>query len=98
MLDARLAAFPKLTAVRLFKEVQATGYPGGYSQVKRYVRDTRPRPAEESVVRFETEPGRQGQVDFATFQLPWGRRYALLVALGHSRVMAAALIHRLLHH
>jgi transposase len=55
--------------------------------VKRYVRDVRPRPAEEPVVRFETEPGRQGQVDFATFHLPWGRRHALLVALGYSRVI-----------
>ena len=87
MIVARLEAFPKLTAVRLFKEIQAAGYRGGYSQVKRYVREARPRPAEEPVVRFETEPGRQGQVDFATFQLPWGRRYALLVALGYSRVI-----------
>jgi transposase len=87
MIEARLETFPKLTAVRLFKEIAAAGYPGGYSQVKRYVRDARPRPAEEPVVRFETEPGRQGQVDFATFQLPWGRRHALLVALGYSRVI-----------
>jgi transposase len=87
MVEARLEAFPKLTAVRLFKEIKAPGYPGGYSQVKRYVREARPRPAEEPVVRFETEPGHQGQVDFATFQLPWGRRYALLVALGYSRVI-----------
>ena len=31
--------------------------------------------------------GRQGQVDYATFTLPWGRRYALLMVLGHSRVL-----------
>ena len=28
---------------RLFKEVQAAGYPGSYSQVKRYVRQVRPQ-------------------------------------------------------
>ena len=38
IIDARLAAYPKLSAVRLFDEVQAAGYPGGYGQVKRYVR------------------------------------------------------------
>ena len=38
-------------------------------------------------MRFETPPGRQGQVDFGTFTLPWGRRHALLVVLGHSRLL-----------
>jgi len=41
----------------------------------------------DPVVRFETPPGYQGQVDFGTFQLPWGRRYALLVVLGYSRLL-----------
>ena len=39
------------------------------------------------MVRFETAPGRQGQVDFAEFRLPWGKRYALLVVLGYSRLL-----------
>lgn len=26
-------------------------------------------------------------MDFGTFQLPWGRRYALLVALDYSRLL-----------
>ena len=37
--------------------------------------------------RFETPPGHQGQVDFAEFRLPWGKRYALIVVLGYSRYM-----------
>ena len=65
LIDTRLKEYAKLTAVRLFKEVRAAGYPGSYNQVKRYVRKVRPRPPEEPVVRFETAPGRQGQVDFA---------------------------------
>ena len=85
IIDARLAEYPELSAVRLFEEVQAAGYPGGYGQVKRYVRKVRPRPWEEPVQRFETEPGHQAQVDFAEFRLPWGKRYALIVVLGYSR-------------
>ena len=87
LIDARLHEFPKLTAVRLLKEVRAAGYAGSYSVVKRYVRKVRPRPPEEPVVRFETAPGRQGQVDFAHFRLPWGKRHALIVVLGYSRLM-----------
>lgn len=84
---ARLEQYPKLTAVRLFEEIKAAGYPGGYTQLKEYVREVRPRPPEEPVVRFETPPGRQAQVDFADFKLPWGKRYALLVVLGYSRLL-----------
>ena len=72
---------------RLFVEVQAAGYPGGYGRVYDYVREARPREPVESVERFETPPGHQGQVDFGTFTLPWGRRHALLVVLGHSRLL-----------
>ena len=82
---SRLAEYPELTAVRLFEEIKAAGYSGGYTQVKEYVRRVRPRPPEEPLVRFETAPGHQGQVDFADFRLPWGKRYALLVVLGYSR-------------
>ena len=45
--------------MRLFDEVQAAGYPGGYGRVKRYVRRVRPQEPVEPVRRFETPPGRQ---------------------------------------
>jgi transposase len=84
---ARLADFPLLTSQRLFEELRASGYEGGYTQLKDYVREVRPLPPAEPLVRFETPAGFQGQVDFGTFQLPWGRRYALLVVLGYSRFL-----------
>ena len=87
IIGARLAEYPELSAVRLYKEVRAAGYEGGYDQVKRHVRAVRPRTPEEPVQRFETPPGHQGQVDFAEFRLPWGKRHALIVVLGYSRLM-----------
>jgi transposase len=87
MIDARLTEFPKLTATRLFDEVRAAGYAGGYTQLKEYVRQVRPTPPADPVVRFETPPGHQGQVDFAEFRLPWGKRYALVVVLAYSRLV-----------
>lgn len=87
IIDARLAIYPELSAVRLFEEVRAAGYAGGLSQLKCYVRRVRPRPPVEPLVRFETPPGHQAQVDFAECRFPWGKRFALLVVLGYSRVL-----------
>ena len=87
IIDARLATYPELSAVRLYDEVRAAGYAGGLSQLKCYVRRVRPRPLVEPVVRFETPPGHQAQVDFADFRFPWGKRSALLVVLGYSRLL-----------
>jgi transposase len=84
---ARLEAYPKLSAVRLLEEIQAGGYTGGYSQLRDFVRKVRPRPLPEPVIRFETDPGHQTQVDFAEFNFPWGKRFALLVVLGYSRLL-----------
>ena len=87
IVETRLAEYPKLSAVRLFEEIKAAGYEGGYTQLKEFVRSVRPTPPVDPVVRFETAPGHQAQVDFAEFRLPWGKRYALVVVLGYSRMM-----------
>lgn len=87
VIQARLSEYPRLSATRLFEEVRAAGYGGGYTQVKEFVREARPGPPADPVVRFETPPGLQAQVDFAEFRLPWGKRFALLVVLGYSRLM-----------
>jgi transposase len=87
IIQARLEEFPRLSAKRLFDEIRAAGYSGGYTQLKEYVRTVRPAPPPEPLVRFETAPGHQAQVDFASFTLPWGRRHALLVVLGYSRLL-----------
>ena len=62
IIEARLEVYPKLTVRRLDEEVRAAGYPGSYRSVRDYVRQVRPRERADPVVRFETPPGRQGQV------------------------------------
>ena len=74
IIEARLEVYPKLTAQRLYEELRAAGYPGSYGNVRDYVRQVRPRETVDPVVRFETPPGRQGQVDFGSFRLPWPAR------------------------
>lgn len=86
IITTRLETYPALSAVRLFDEVRAAGYTGGVSQLRAFVAAARPRPEPEPVVRFETAPGHQAQVDFAECRFPWGKRHALLVVLGYSRL------------
>jgi transposase len=57
IIEARLAAYPELSAVRLLDEIRATGYAGGYTQLKAFVRRVRPMPVPEPVIRFETPAG-----------------------------------------
>lgn len=83
----RLETYPELSAVRLFEEVRAAGYPGSLTQLKVFVRKVRPTPPPEELIRFETPAGHQGQVDFAEVRLPWGKRFVLMVVLGYSRLL-----------
>jgi transposase len=94
LIQERLATYPALSAVRLLEECRAAGYGGGYSQLKAYVARIRPRPEPEPVVRFETAPGLQAQFDFADVRFPWGKRFAVLVVLGYSRVLHVEFVAR----
>ncbi len=94
LIDERLKTYPALSAVRLFQECRAAGYPGGITQLRDYVQKVRPRPEPEPIVRFETAPGLQAQFDFAELKLPWGKRYALLVVLGYSRLLFLDIVPR----
>jgi transposase len=94
LIAARLQTYPELSAVRLFDECRADGYRGGYSQLKTHVASVRPRPTPEPLVRFETAPGLQAQFDFAEVSLPWGKRFALLVVLGYSRLLYVEFVAR----
>jgi transposase len=54
-------------AVVIWRELQARGYAGGVSIIRDYLRPKRAlRPSGRATVRFETEPGRQLQTDWAT--------------------------------
>jgi transposase len=85
LITERLREYPRLSAVRLLAECREAGYTGGITQLREFVRGLRPPP--EPLIRYETVPGHQAQVDFAHCRLPWGVRYALVVVLGHSRLL-----------
>jgi transposase len=98
-LQERLAAYPGLTAVRLWRELKERGFTGGYTGVKRAVATIRPAAPTLFAVRFETPPGVQAQVDFARFEVtfsdePGVKRIVWLfcLVLGHSRLIWARFV------
>lgn len=94
LIHERLAAYPALSAERLFAECRAAGYTGGTTRLRDYVARVRSRVEPEPIIRFETAPGLRAQFDFAEVQLPWGKRYAVLIVLGYSRQLYVEFVPR----
>jgi transposase len=85
--------------VRLWRELRERAYAGGYTAVKRAVRNIRPDPVAPFEVRFETPPGEQAQVDLARFEVeftdePGVTRIVWLfsMVLGYSRLIWARFV------
>lgn len=57
------------TAQRLYQDIRTQGYRGGYNLVKRFVAPLRAERHRQAVLRFETLPGQQAQVDWSSFGL-----------------------------
>jgi transposase len=57
---------------QIFRYIRGLGFAGGETIVKEYVRQIRPRPARRPALRFETDPGVQGQVDLSPYRVDLG--------------------------
>src|SRR6516165_8969522 len=81
----KAAAPDWIPATVLLRELQALGYPGGYSILKALLATLRPAAQPEPLIRYETEPGRQMQADFATIRRGRDRLAVFIATLGWSR-------------
>jgi transposase len=68
-----LETFPALTGQRLFEELKLRGYGGGISILRDRLRKLRPQAKRDPVMRFETEAGLQGQMDWSPYTIPFTR-------------------------
>ena len=81
----KAAAPDWIPATVLLRELRALGYPGGYSILKALLATLRPAAQPEPLIRYETEPGRQMQADFATIRRGRDRLAVFIATLGWSR-------------
>lgn len=80
------AAHPAwLPATALLPELRAQGYDGGLTRLRMFMRRLRVVKAEEPVIRFETGPGEQLQVDWVVFRRGAAALSAFVATLGYSR-------------
>ena len=100
-LRERLSRYPKLTAMRLLREIRELGYRGGRTAVTDYVAAMRPRVAVGFEHRFETPAGHQAQVDFAQFKVVFTQDaqrvqavWLFSMVLGYSRYVYARFVRR----
>lgn len=78
------------SAVRLFEEVKQQGYAGKLTILKEFVREVKRQHSLRAVMRFETMPGQQAQVDWGDFGtiIEGGlekKLYCFFMVLGYSR-------------
>lgn len=84
--ERQAAAHPDwIPATVLYREIVERGYEGGMSQLRAFLRTIRPALPADPVVRFETEPGEQMQVDWVEFRKGSEPLYAFCATLGYSR-------------
>jgi transposase len=84
--DRLAAAAPGwIPATVILREIRERGYEGSHSILRNFMAKLKPQREAEPVVRFETPPGRQMQVDWAEFRVDGLRWFAFVVVLGFSR-------------
>lgn len=80
------AAHPDwIPAAIMYQEILAQGYQGGIRILSSYMACLKPRTKPDPVVRFETAPGQQMQVDFTTIHRGRETLKAFVATLGNSR-------------
>ena len=81
---------PWYNCMVLFERLKTIGYTGKISILRDHIAQVRRKVLLEAVIRFETEPGLQAQVDWKEFGKQmvngvWQKLYAFVMVLGFSR-------------
>ncbi len=66
---ALIKKFPDITGQRLFEELKDVGYDGKITILRERLQKLRPKPKHAPIIRFETDPGVQGQMDWSPYTI-----------------------------
>ncbi|HEX9858596.1 MAG TPA: IS21 family transposase [Paracoccaceae bacterium] len=80
------AAPRRLPATVYLRELRARGYDGGISILKGWLAEQYPTLPSPQIIRFETPPGRQAQVDWTVIRRGKNKLSAFVGTLGFSRL------------
>ena len=77
----------RLSAIVILREINEHGYDGGITRLREHLVELRGSAVTPEVIRFETEPGKQMQVDWG--QMRGGKKpiHAFVAVLGYSRAL-----------
>jgi transposase len=81
----RSASPERIPGTVLMTELRERGYVGGYTMLKQFLVSLRSEEPIVPVIRFETEPGQQMQVDWAVIRRGENRLSVFVATLGWSR-------------
>jgi transposase len=73
-----------IPATVMYREIQSLGYAGKEGIVRKYLHSSKPS-KEKTIIRFETAPGQQLQIDFTTIRRGRAPLKAFVATLGYSR-------------
>ncbi|MEJ1614790.1 IS21 family transposase, partial [Escherichia coli] len=77
----------KIPATVIAREIRDQGYRGGMTILRIFIRSLSVPQEQEPAVRFETEPGRQMQVDWGTLRNGRSPLHVFVAVLGYSRML-----------
>jgi len=96
LLERMQAAKPhRIPATVLFNEIQNKGYQGSLSLLRQFIRKHLPKPKPEPLIRFETAPGKQMQVDWGQMRGGKNPIHAFVAILGYSRMLYVEFSHQM---
>lgn len=87
-----LQSYPGMSAVRIHEEIRKTGYPGGISILRNYLRTM--RQDKKAFLYIQTLPGEEAQVDWAyTGRIGNRISYCFLMVLSFSKMLYIEFFH-----